>query len=117
MTAADHTASSLSIRLFGPLEVCLNGDPLSPLRTHKGEWLLPLLPLRAGGHVERSWLAGTLWPASGERQAMASLRRCLTDLRRALGQEASRLGSPTPQTLCLHLEGAVVDVHAFDAAV
>lgn len=42
---------------------------------------------------------------------------CLADLRRCLGPDAGRLGSPTPHTLCLDLAAAEVDVLAFDAAV
>ena len=61
------------------------------------QWLLALLALRAGREVERDWLAGTLWPDSSQPQALQSLRMCLTDLRQALGSEASRLRSPEPR--------------------
>jgi predicted ATPase/DNA-binding SARP family transcriptional activator len=116
MTAPDHAAPPLAIRLFGPFEVRVNGVPIPRLRSRKGEWLLALLALRAGA-VERNWLAGTLWPDSAAIHALASLRRSLTDLRRALGPEAGCLRAPTPRTLCLDLSGAAVDVVAFDAAI
>jgi DNA-binding SARP family transcriptional activator len=95
----------------------VNGRPLAHLRWHKEHWLLALLALRGGRAVERAWLAGTLWPESAEAHAGHSLRNCLTDLRHALGPEASRLSSPTLQTLSLDLTGAAVDVVAFDAAL
>ncbi|HLK55037.1 MAG TPA: AAA-like domain-containing protein [Chthonomonadaceae bacterium] len=76
-----------------------------------------MLVLYAGRDVARDYLAGLLWPESGQSQAFYSLRRCLADLRQALGSEASRLKSPTPQTLCLDLAGAFVDVLAFDSAI
>jgi predicted ATPase/class 3 adenylate cyclase len=76
-----------------------------------------LLALRGGREVERSWVAGTLWPESAEAPAAHSLRNCLTDLRHALGVEAYRLRSLTPQSLCLDLAGAEVDVVAFDQAL
>jgi predicted ATPase/DNA-binding SARP family transcriptional activator len=63
------------------------------------------------------WLAGTLWPESPEELALSNLRRTLTDLRRALGEEASRLRSPSLHTLALDLSGAQADVVAFDEAV
>jgi DNA-binding SARP family transcriptional activator len=107
----------LSISLFGPFDVRVNGDPLPRLRSRKGYWLLALLVLRHDREVERSWLAGTLWPDDPEPQAFASLRNSLKDLRQALGSEARRLGSPTPRTLALDLEGVEVDLLAFDAAV
>src|SRR5215831_1728233 len=99
----------LEMRLFGPMQVRLNGCPLPPLRTRKSLWLLALLTLRAERHVERSFLAGTLWPESQEEDASANLRRSLYDLRRALGEQAVRLGSDA-HTLRLDLCGAEVDV-------
>jgi DNA-binding SARP family transcriptional activator len=107
----------LAISLFGALDVCVAGEPLGHVRTRSVEWLLVLLVLRAGREVSRSWLAGTLWPESSAEQALVNLRRNLLDLRRALGAEAARLGSPTRDTLCLDLTGAEVDVVAFDAAI
>jgi DNA-binding SARP family transcriptional activator len=87
------------------------------LRTRRGEWLLALLALRRDQPVERVWLAGALWPESDHRQGADSLRRTLTDLRQALGQEAIRLLAPTAHTLALHLTEAEADVLAFDACV
>src|SRR5947208_14859209 len=55
----------LELRLFGPMEVRTGSSPLPRLRSRKGLWLLALLALRAGRAVERSWLAGTLWPDDG----------------------------------------------------
>src|SRR5262249_8329486 len=67
--------------------------------------------------IEREWLAGTLWPESTRSHSLANLRKSLTYLRRALGVEASRLGSPTPRAVALGLSDAGVDVLAFDAPV
>ena len=85
--------STLCIRLFGPFDVQVQGQPLPPLRTRKGQWLLALLTLRADRQVSRSWLAGTLWPQSRQEEAARNLRQSLHDLRRALGEEAWRLHS------------------------
>src|SRR5436190_22983403 len=126
---ATESAVPLALHLFGPFEVRLHGQPLPRLRSRKGEWLLALLTLRSpasgpgtrgtrvGATVDRSWLAGTLWPDSSETAAFASLRSCLKDLRRALGAEAARLHAPTPRLLALDLAGAQADVVAFDAAI
>ena len=106
------------MRLFGPFTVLRHGQPLRPLRTRKGQSLLALLVLRAGRPVERRWLAGVLWPESPEAQARYNLRRSLSDLRLALGSEASRLSSGRQaQTVALDLRGATVDVLAFDEAI
>jgi predicted ATPase/class 3 adenylate cyclase len=117
MTGSQHAMSSLTMRLFGPFDVRLNREPLPRLRSRKGEWLLALLALRHGGDVERTWLAGTLWPDSLEPQALANLRISLADVRRALGPQAGRLRSPGARTVSLDLEGAEVDVVAFDTAI
>jgi predicted ATPase/class 3 adenylate cyclase len=116
-TMSEPTASPLTIRLLGPFAVRVNGLPLPRLRSRKGHWLLALLTLRQGCQVDRTWLAGTLWPDSSEPQAMHSLRVCLADLRQALGPEAGRLHSPTLHRLSLDLAGAEVDVVAFDQAI
>jgi len=113
----DLPKTPLAIQLFGPLEARVNGVPLPRLRSRKGLWLLALLTLRHGKEVERDWLAGTLWPESGQSQAYHCLRMTLSDLRRALGAEACRLQSPTSHTRFLDLAAAEVDVLAFDAAI
>jgi DNA-binding SARP family transcriptional activator len=113
----NREASPLTLSLFGPFEVRLHGLPLSRLRSRKGHQLLALLTLRAGREVERSWLAGTLWPDSSESQGLANLRMSLKDLRRALGEAASRLRSATPRTVALDLTGAEADAIAFEEAL
>jgi predicted ATPase/DNA-binding SARP family transcriptional activator len=112
--SADNTVSPLSIRLFGSFEVSVSGQPVPRVRLRKGRAVLALLALRQGGAVEREWLAGLLWPESRGTQA---LRNCLTDLRQALGPQTGRLHAPTSRTLALDLDGAFVDVLAFDAAI
>src|SRR5437868_2247008 len=109
--------SALSIQLFGPRRVLIDGEPLPRLRTRSVEWLLALLVLRHGRAVDRSWLAGTLWPESDEDQALHNLRDALVHLRRAFGAESARLQSPARDTLTLDLEGAEVDVLRFDVAM
>src|SRR5579871_1265775 len=117
MTGSDVIVSPLDIRLFGRLEVYVEGHPLPHLRTRKGQWLFALLALGHDRAVERDWLAGHLWPDSPQSQALYSLRRSLTDLRRGLGSQAYRLQAPSPRTLCLDLTDASLDVADFDAAI
>jgi non-specific serine/threonine protein kinase len=117
MPEMDRPIPSLSIRLFGPFDVQVNGQPLPRLRSRNGQWLLALLVLRHDREVSREWLAGLLWPESTQSLAYANLRRSLNDLRHALGPAAHRLRSPAPHSLCLDLSGADCDVLAFDAAI
>src|SRR5438128_1157212 len=108
---------ALEIRLFGSFDVRLNGTLLPPLRTRKGQWLFALLVLKQDRPVDRLWLAGTLWPETTEENAFTSLRKALTDLRHALGEEAHRLYAPTPRTLAFDLTEAFCDVTTFDTAL
>lgn len=87
------------------------------VRTRSVEWLLSLLVLRNGRAVNRSWLAGTLWPESAESQALQNLRHDLVSLRKALGSERARIQSPTRDTLAFNLEGVEVDIQRFDQAI
>jgi DNA-binding SARP family transcriptional activator len=117
MIAPDLVPSPLTLRLFGPFEALRHGEPLPRVRVRKGHWLLALLILRHGGEVDRSWLAGTLWPDSRQSQAFSSLRSMIAAVREALGPDAQRLGSPTAHTLTLDLTGTQVDLLDFDAAI
>src|SRR5215468_8164110 len=108
---------SLTIHLFGPLHVQVQATDLPRVPTRSVEWLLALLVLRHGRTVDRSWLAGTLWLDSEEGQALRNLREDLVLLRKALGSEGARIQSPSRDTLTFDLNGAAVDVVAFDAAI
>src|SRR4029077_15739881 len=46
-----------------------------------------------------------------------NLRQCLTDLRRALGDQAERLQAPTRHTLALDLKGVEADVLVCDSGL
>lgn len=107
----------MTINLFGPLRVRLHGEPMPRVRARSAEWLLALLVLRHGRRVQRSWLAGTLWPDSEETQALQNLRHALLSLRKALGPQSERLQSPTRDTLTLDLSDTETDALRFDDAV
>jgi predicted ATPase/DNA-binding SARP family transcriptional activator/Tfp pilus assembly protein PilF len=117
MTVPAAISSALTLALFGPMQVLVQGEPLPRLRSRQSLWLLALLTLRHPRPVEREWLAGTLWPDSEQSQAFRNLRVALSELRSALGAERRRLQSPNRHTLSLDLTGAEVDVRTFDAAI
>jgi predicted ATPase/DNA-binding SARP family transcriptional activator/uncharacterized protein HemY len=107
----------LHIRLLGGMDIQSNGVPLRRTRSRTEKWLLALLLLRANQSVERSWLAGLFWPESREAQALNNLRRSLSNLRGALGEEAYRLLTPSQHTVAFDLADAFCDVTAFDNAL
>ena len=107
----------LEIRLFGTWEARTHGRPLPPLRSRKERWLLALLALRFHTETFRETLAASLWPDVEKGQGLQYLRRSLSNLRQALGQEAPRLLSPTSRTLRLDLSDAFCDVLTFEQAL
>jgi predicted ATPase/DNA-binding SARP family transcriptional activator len=114
VSASPLIPPSLSIRLLGGIVVLVQGIPLPKLRGRQGLRLLAILALRSPQTVERSHLAGMLWPENTEENALALLRRNLTDLRQALGSEGHRIISPTRYTLQLvQSEGLWLDTIAF----
>src|SRR5687768_3408522 len=108
---------SLVIRLFGTMDIEVNGVPAQRTRTRRELWLLAWLLLHHDREVERDWLAILFWPDSPQQGALHNLRRSLTNLRDVLGPEADRILSPTPRTLRLEVSGADIDVVKFDAAI
>src|SRR5260370_18983051 len=111
------TPPPLAIHLFGPLRVTVGGEALPRVRTRSVEWLLALLALRHGRPVNRSWLAGTLWPESSGSRSLQNLRNDLLRLRKALGPESGRLQAPARDSLRLDLAGAAGDRLQSRAAV
>lgn len=116
LTSLEPGTAPLELRLFGRMELKVNGAAAPPARTRKEMWLLAQLALRNGAPIERRRLAGILWPDSTDELALYNLRRSLWNLRSLLGAAAPRLVSPTSQTVALDVTGCFVDVIAFDAA-
>jgi two-component SAPR family response regulator len=117
MRAVEPEKGILSVRLFGPFEVHVEGVPLPPVRSRKILWAFGLLVLRNGRPVDREWLARTLWPENDLSQALANLRPNVSQLRAALGKEAVRIEAPDRRMLRLNLQGAFADVVLFDKLV
>jgi predicted ATPase/DNA-binding SARP family transcriptional activator len=92
---------ALAIRLLGGFEATVQGEPLPKLRSRVGLRVLALLALHRPRPLERRYLAGLLWPGTPEEQGLALLRRTLTDLRRALGEQAEGVQAPSKHTLRL----------------
>jgi len=106
----------MRIRLFGELEVQLDGFPMALTRTRKERHLLALLALRNGRPIGRERLSRELWPESLPTQSRANLRRSLSNLSKALGPQAGRLRAED-HDLSLDLTGAEVDALEFDEAI
>jgi DNA-binding SARP family transcriptional activator len=104
--------SKLEIRLLGPPEIHVDGEPLS-VDTRKAVALLAFLVVEQGFH-QREALAGLLWPEYDHEAARGALRRTLSNLRKALG---GRFVSVDRQVIGLEEADVYADVSSFRTLV
>ena len=74
----------LFIKLFGALEIQLNGEAVDGFRSKKARALLAYLAVEANRPVARTRLATLLWGDYPDAQARKSLRNVLANLRQIL---------------------------------
>ncbi len=108
--------SRLVIRLLGPFEVTLDGEPVAHFETLKTRALLSCLAAASGSPHRREALAEMLWPDRPEGAARANLRHTLRSLRLAIGdyEAEPRFLISTHESIALNPDGnSWVDAHAF----
>lgn len=93
----DRSKEILRIQLFGGLRLHYGGRRWRGFTTRKSAALFAYLVVHAGQVVERTTLAGLLWPGKGEDQARQSLRQALHAVAATLPR--SRKHSPWLVTL------------------
>ncbi len=91
--------AELSLALLGPLQVTLDGAPITTFESDKVRALLAYLAVEADRPHRRDALAGLLWPERPERAAHLNLNQALANLRGALGDRTA-----TPPFLCITRE-------------
>ena len=79
--------TTLEIRLLGPPQATLGGEPVTIMRSDKVLALLSYLAVEADQPQRREKLAGLLWPDFTESSARTNLRRALADLRKSIGDD------------------------------
>ena len=72
----------LEIRLLGPFEVILDGEPVEGFESMKVRALLAYLATETARPQQRDSLAGLLWPNWPQKSALSNLRYALSDLRK-----------------------------------
>ncbi len=77
--------SHLSVDLLGPLQVSLDGIPITELESTRVRVLLAYLVVEANQPHSRSSLVGLLWPDYSEESARHNLRQALFKLRYIIG--------------------------------
>ena len=79
----------LCVRLLGPFEATLDGEPLIGFRSNKVRALLAYLAVEPGRRHSRESLAGLLWPDCAEKRAHGNLRSALSNLRQVIRDSAN----------------------------
>jgi DNA-binding SARP family transcriptional activator/tetratricopeptide (TPR) repeat protein len=102
--------AGLVIRVMGPLEVRVDGEPII-VDTRKALAILVLLAVEDRSFA-RDELAALLWPDSDDASARGALRRTLSVLRTALGGRWLRVDR---STVALERDGVWVDATAIAA--
>ena len=98
----------LEVRLLGPFEVAVAGEPVV-VPGAKRQALVACLALRAGRVVSTDTLVEALWGSDLPAVPRNAVQHHVTRLRRALGEDAIRLAADG-----YALDGAVVDAIEFE---
>ena len=101
---------TLSIGILGPLVIESTECRLGKL-PKKARALLAYLAAAGGEPVSREKLADLLWPYQGSEQARHSLRNCLLELRKAMGDAAGHLAAEFSHC---KIDNVAVDLDRFE---
>lgn len=111
------TAGHLEIRLFGHVEVTLDGARFKLATPRKSLQVLAYLLLHRDAAVSREYLAFLLYPDDEESAARTKLRATLSELPKILPAPASRYVTIDTEKAAWNPEAELwLDVAAFDAA-
>lgn len=81
----------LQLIYLGPFRVCApDGNDITP-NSMRARALLAILGTDTRSPRSRNWLQSKLWSQSADSKGSASLRQCLTDIRRAFGPHKAAL--------------------------
>src|SRR3954470_8630998 len=83
--------NSLSLSLFGQLQITSAGVPVTAFESDKARALLVYLAIESERAHRREALAALLWPDSTDSAARHNLRQTLLNIRDAIGD---RIASP-----------------------
>jgi DNA-binding SARP family transcriptional activator len=103
----------LELRILGPLEVLVDGEPVE-LRRAKQRGLLALLLLSAGEVVSADRLIDELWAGNPPATAKDALQNYVSQLRKALGPEVI---VTRPHGYVLEVESEQTDIGHFERLV
>jgi DNA-binding SARP family transcriptional activator/TolB-like protein len=102
---------ALQIGLLGPLVIENDQRRIGKL-PRKARALMAYLAVQGGRAISRERLSDLLWPYQGSEQARHSLRNCLLELRKALGEGAKR--HLVAEFANCRLQEVDTDIHRFE---
>ena len=105
--------SHIYLKLFGRIELRSPAGEALALSSRKAIGLLAYLARARGNSARRDHLATALWPDSGEAHARQSLRQALSNLRRALPEQARELVTASGDNVVLNRDLYRDDVTEF----
>jgi DNA-binding SARP family transcriptional activator/tetratricopeptide (TPR) repeat protein len=112
-----RTSRPLNVRLFGHLEVAIDGEHISFATPRKTLQVLAYLLLHRGSTVSREYLAELLYPDDEKGSARARLRATLYELPKILPKPASRYVTVEAEKIAWNPKADVwLDVEVFAAA-
>src|SRR5262245_16629874 len=104
----------INVRLLGSFEARAGEGPSAVFPTKKARALLAYLALRPGMARSRDEIAGLLWGDRDDEQARGSLRRTLSDLRKALPLADGEWLVSSGDTVMLNAGSVQVDAAEFE---
>ncbi len=80
---------NLELKLFGPFQAFLDGQPISRFESTRVRGLLIYLAVESDQPHSRDTLAGLLWPESPDQTARKNLRQALSNLRKVIADQSA----------------------------
>lgn len=117
---SSHSTPLLSVKLLGSFAVTVAEQSVDTFSTAKVRALLAYLAVEGNRPLDRSHLAGLLWPDVLEESARGNLRHALSNLRKVIGDQRADVPYllATRRSVQLNPDGAIsIDVVDFQALV
>lgn len=111
-----HAKTQYSLTVLGAFRLLGPDGSRIEISSKRGQALIAMLAVSGGGERTRSWLQDRLWGARGQDQAQASLRRELSNLRKALAQNGPPLLDADFNRIWMDLSQIQIDARAIECS-
>ncbi len=111
----NSTKQGFALRLHGPFRLEGPDGARVSVSSKRGQALLAMLATAGAGERTRAWLQDRLWGSRGSDQAQASLRRELSNLKKAINRPDCELLGADYSRVWLNLALVAVDARELDS--